>query len=498
MQAAHLVRRTGFGAAKRDVDQALFDGGAPAAAARLVAEAQATPIPEPPGWYRSQNRSGVQEVYDLQRSWFEAMRADGLVEKMTLFWHNHFVTQWSAVQGKTPRSVAHLTYDYYKLLRLNALGNVRTLIRSIGLNGSMLVYLDGDLNTQGQANENYGRELLELFSMGPAAPGGGANYTEEDVREVARALTGWVVASSNRAAFDPARHDAGQKTIFGRTGPWGYDDVIDLIFEERAEAVAHFICRKLYCFFVQSVPNEGVVAALAAELRAHDFELAPVVRTLLASAHFYAPSFIAGRIKSPVELLIGFLREAELAPNRELLENLREALTPTALSQELFNPPDVAGWRGLNPPGADGQPGHYTWLTTGTLPLRWDTLEGFLGGANGNAYDPVDLARKISDPSDPFRLPTDLAAAFLPVPLAEAGIHDIQEDFAGDPALPPPPEFLDGPAYAVNLTKLLLDGTPHYEWPRFAGEDRENEAEARQLLLRFLAYLLQLPEYQLT
>ena len=154
--------------------------------------------------------------------------------------------------------------------------------------------------------------------------------------------------------------------------------------------------------------------------------------------------------------------------------------------------------RASTPPGADGQPGHYTWLTTGTLPDRWDTLERFLFGANGNNYDPFTLAQKVSDPSDPFRLPSDLAETLLPVPLHEVGIFDVEENFGGDPALPPPREFLDGPGYAVNLSKILLNGSPHYEWPRFADGNPENEAEAREQLLRFLSYLVQLPEYQLT
>ena len=497
-RAAHLVRRTSFGAIKREVDRALNDGSATAATGRLVEAALSDPLPEAPSWYSHNGSTGTEEIYDLQRSWLEAMRAQGLIEKMTLFWHNHFVTQWAANQGKASNSVGHLTYDYYKLLRWHALGNFRTLVYNVGLNPAMLIYLDGFVNEKGQANENYGRELLELFTMGQYGPDGSENYTEQDIKETARALTGWIVNSSNRATLDPARQDRGSKTIMGRTDLFDYDGVIDLIFDVRASQIAHFVCRKLYSFFVQPIPDEGVVGELAQVFLANNFEIAPVVETLLASAHFYEETFIAGRIKSPVELLIGFLREAEVTPNRALLDNLREMLTPTALNQELFNPPNVAGWPGINPPGADGQPGHYAWLSTGTLPDRWDTLERFLFGENGNIYDPFTLAQKVSDPSDPFRLPTDLAQTLLPVPLDEVGIFDIEEDFGGDPALPPPQEFLNGPRHAVNLSKILLNGSPHYEWPRFTENNPENEEEAREQLLRFLSYLIQLPEYQLT
>ena len=496
--AAHLVRRTSFGAIKREVDRARNDGSVAAAVSRIVATAQSDPIPEAPSWYNGNGSTGTAEIYALQLTWLEAMRTNGFIEKMTLFWHNHFVTQWAVNEGKASNSAGHLTYDYYKLLRLHALGNFRTLVYNIGLNPAMLIYLDGFVNEAGQANENYARELLELFTMGQYGPGDTENYAEQDIKELARALTGWVVTRSNQASFDPARHDRGSKTILGQSDLFGYDEVVDLLFETRAAQIAHFVCRKLYCFFVQARPDEGIVAAMAQVFQTNNFEIAPVLEALLTSAHFYQDAFIAGRIKSPIELLVGFLREAEVTPNQDLLDNLREVLTPTALNHELFNPPNVAGWPGLNPPAADGQPGHYAWLSTSTLPDRWDTLQRFLFGANGNTYDPFTLAQKISDPSDPFRLPTDLAATLIPVPLDEAGIPDVEEDFGGDPDLPPPQAFLEGPAYAINLAKIMLNGSPHYEWPRFSDQNPENEAEAREQLLRFLSFLIQLPEYQLT
>lgn len=497
-RAAHLVRRTGFGASKRDVDRAFNDGSATAAVARLVETAATDPIPEAPQWYQRGGGTGVQEMYDLQRRWFEAMRTKGLVEKMTLFWHNHFSTQWSVNEGKTNASIAHLSYDHYKLLRLHALGNFKTLVRNVGLNPAMLVYLDGYVNKKGQANENYAREVCELFTMGQYDAANNPNYTEDDIKEIARAFTGWVVGSDNRASFDPSQHDRGNKTIFGQTDTFDYDGVIDLLFALRGPQTARFICRKIYCFFVQAMPDKSVISELAEVFLANQFEIAPVLQTLLGSSHFYDDTFVASRIKSPVEMLIGFLREAEVTPNTELLENMREVLTPTALNQELFNPPNVAGWPGLNPPDADNRPGHYAWLTTGTLPSRWETAGRFLYNENNNNYDPFVLAQKISDPSDPLRLATDLAETLLPVPLGEAGIHQIEESFGGNPDIPLPPDFLSGPAYSINLAKILLNGSPYYEWPRFSEQEPENVDEARHLLRQFIDYLIQLPEYQLT
>lgn len=492
--AAHLVRRTGFGARKRDVDAAIADGTPARAADRLLREALAVPLPEPPGWVSGgSGPSEIERVYEVQRGWFEAMRVGGLGEKMTLFLHNLLATQ----HPKHGRGA--LAWHHLDLLRRFSLGNFRTLVGRIGQDPAMLIYLDGALNRKGAANENYARELLELFTMGQTGPDGAPNYTETDVKEIARALTGWSVNAQGRATFDLAQHDRGSKTFFGRTGAWGYDDVVRIVFEARPRAIAYFVCRKLYCFFVEARPHAETVDMLAGVFVANNFEIAPVVRALLVSERFFAPGVVGAKLKSPVELLVGLLREAEIAPTAALYEAMRVELEPTGLGMELLNPPNVAGWPGLNPPGSDGLPGHYTWLTTSTLPERWRLAERLLTGAMGAAHDPLDLARKASDPADPYTLPADLARVFLPVPLGEAGIRNVAEPFGGNTMRPPPDAFLAGPAHAVNLSKLLLDGTPHYEWAAQAtGTNAAGLAAARRLLTGYLVYLTQLPEYQLT
>lgn len=496
-RAAHLVRRTGFGAVKRDVDLALNDGGATAAAERLIAEAKAQPLPDPPLWYsRNTSSSEIEKIYDIQRAWFESMRTGALREKMTLFWHNHFVTEYLAIQTKAPGSPPHLCYDYLTLLRKHALGNFKSFVHAVGLNPAMLVYLDGYVSEKNHANENYGRELLELFTMGQFDADGRPNYTEQDIKELARALTGWVVTGDGKAAFDPERHDAGSKSFLGRTGTYGYDQAVDVVFEARAEAIATYVCRKLYCFFVAAQPDPEIVEALAAQFVSGGFEIAPVVETLLSSEHFYDDTFAASRIKSPLELLIGFLREAELAPTTDMLEELRVRLAK--LNQEVLNPPNVAGWPGLNPPGSDGAPGHRAWLTTSTLPDRWAALEGFIHGAAGPAYDPVQLAAKISDPSNPYRFPTDIAETFLAVPLEHAAIRGSDDPVPGSDRVPLPTSFAEGPAHSINLTKILLGSVPHYDWPYFTTIDEARQNGALTLMRGFVSYLVQLPEYQLT
>ncbi len=494
LAAAHLIRRTGMGARKREVDAALADGSQTAAAARLVREAKAAPRPPRPS---GSSGTDVESVYAIQRHWYEQMlTGDGLREKMTLWLHNLLVVQY-ADAGMAPA-----TWPYLDLLRKRALGNYRTLIDEMGREPAMLYYLNGDGSRGDLAsqppNENYARELMELFTLGQTARDGSANYTEADVKAAARALSGWQVTTRNgapRATFDARRHDGGSKTFLGQTGTWGYDDIVRILFEQRAPQIADFVMGKLYAFFVQAVPDQAFVGQLAQTFQSGGWELGPVVEQLLASDHFYRDGLRAARVKSPVELVVGLLREAEIPAPQSRLENVRVALEPARLGHELLNPPNVAGWPGLNPPGSDGTPGHHTWLTTSTLPTRWNLARTLLQSAD---FDPFELARKVSDPSNPFGLPTDLARLLLPTPLAESSIREVSTDFGGDPSRPPPQAFLDGPGYAVNLAKIMLDGSPWYEWPNFSDDNPLNVGAAKSNLRTFLAYLVELPEYQLT
>ena len=496
--ARHLVSRSNFGALKRDVDNAYNDGSASAAATLIVDEAASIPLPEPPQWYNGNGSTGVSEIYDIQTGWLEAMRTLGFIEKMTLFWHNHLPTGWPAVDGKTSYSIGHLTYEYYKFLRLNALGNVQDMIRGIGKNAAMHYYLDGYLNEAGAANENFARELLELFTMSQYNAVGAENYSENDIKEIAKALTGWTVNSNRVVVFNSNRYDGSVKSFWGQSGNFGYDDVIDIVFAQRGAQSAHYICRKLYTFFVHAVPDEAIVAELASDLVAQGFEILPVVKKLLSSEHFYRDDFIGARIKSPIEYIIGFLREAEVNPTAEMLDRVRDAITPANLGQEALNPPNVAGWPGVNPPDASGNPGHHTWLTTSSLPERWQVLNDIVYDRFGAEYDPIDLAFKISDPSDPFSIAIDVAETIMPLALDEIGIREVEEPFGGNPDIPVPDQVLNGEPHVRNLSKILLDGSPFYEWPFIEDEESAGIDDARKFVRAFIAYLVQLPAYQLT
>ncbi|GIV60540.1 MAG: hypothetical protein KatS3mg043_1629 [Rhodothermaceae bacterium] len=276
--------------------------------------------------------------------------------------------------------------------------------------------------------------------------------------------------------------------------------VVDLLFEKRARQTAHYVCRKLYTYFVQAgCPDEAIVAGLAETFLAHDFEIAPVVKQLLKSAHFYEGRLHRGPHQEPRRVrhrpVAGNRGGAHAGPARERPGGAGAAVAGPGAVQ----PAQRGGVaRGSTRPDAGGLPGHYAWLTNTTLPERWAFAADLIYGTLGAAYDPVELAMKLSDPSDPFALAVDLAETMIPVPLEQTGIREVSEDFAGMEAHPLPPEAQQAPAYVLNLTKLLLDGLPHYGWPVLTDPGAPQATDARTLLRAYLAYLVQLPAYQLT
>ena len=453
-RAAHLVRRLAFGVAVPDLGEALLRSPADAVAF-FVQQALDRPLPDTPAWYDSQpsGNQNVEWLYEWQEGWYAEMRAGGLREKMTLFWHDHFAAE-ANVYGLAPYAYQYLTH-----LRTHALGDFRTLLDGVGTLPAMLIYLDGRSNVVGDPNENYARELCELFTMGILGPSGSPNYTQDDVANLARALTGWTVTEATlSASFDPARHDDGDKTIFGQTGQWGYDDVLDLVFAQRSRSTAQHLCRKLYAWFVYGVPNEAIVDQLADHLIANDWNLAPTLRLLLSSAHFFDEAFIGARIKDPSEFLVGLVREFGIQPSGDLWARFREL--GFMLGQELLNPPNVAGWTGYR-----------TWITTGTVPERQIvTGRALFGGGPFDEYDPLPLLDQITDATNVYAVAEDLPAFLLPA-----------ADF-------------DEAAQAYHV-ELLLVGAPYYEWPYLV---QSNPETARERLRTLLNHLVSLPEFQLT
>ena len=275
-------------------------------------------------------RSNAIETQRLAVWWAERMLVTRrpLEEKLTLFWHGHFAT------GNTKVRDTRMMLRQNEMLRANAAASFRDLLAGILTDPAMLVYLDNGENRKGHPNENFGRELLELFTMGVG------NYTEQDIREASRAFTGWT-NDALEFRFDAATHDDGDKTFLGRTGALNGDDIIDIILD--TPVTADYISAKLYRFFVREDLDEQTRLALGATFRDGGYELKPWLRRVFLSRDFYSPASYATQVKSPVHLVVSTYRKLGL---RELPTIPDFGRLTARLGQTLFSPPNVAGWAG--------------------------------------------------------------------------------------------------------------------------------------------------------
>ena len=486
-QAYHLLRRTQFGAGHADV-QAIVGQPADQVVNQIIDQAVNTPQPADPSWYNEYltDAYDFEEYLQISNGWFfetaagvfEHSARNGLGERMLLFWHNHFVTAYYESGQQGPFLIR-----YVQALRNHAFGNFKDFVSAVGLLHQMLYYLDGVSNEVGAPNENYARELLELFTMGILASDGTPNYSELDITEIARALTGYHIEYGDPTytiRFEEPRFDNGTKTFFGRTGSWGYDDVIDILFEERGAQIAYYICEKLYRYFIYAEPQPQIVQELAQHFQNNNFELRPVLTRLLQSQHFYEEGAIGARIKSPAELFAGLLREVELDnPDGEL--HMEMVFSSLFNGQWIFQPPNVAGW-----------PGHRTWISTASIPSRWGSTSymlmrsGFYSDQAINQF--VRTIHNADDGLAVFRLPVRLVEHMIAAEVQTLSIETIGAPWAG--GLPIPDEIEQEPAYVHNLTKRMLSGIPWYEWDL-------NTDQAMYALRSFMTYITELPEYQL-
>ena len=296
-------------------------------------------------------RSNAVETQRLATWWGERMLVTErpLEEKLTLFWHGHFAT------GNTKVRDARMMHQQIEMLRADANGNFRDLLFGILTDPAMLVYLDNGENVKDHPNENFGRELLELFSLGVG------NYTETDIREAARAFTGWT-NDVLEFKFDAGQHDFAEKTFLGHTGDFDGDDIIDIILQQ--DAAAEFMTAKLYRYFVRDEIDEAVREDLAATFRDAEYALRPLLRRMFLSRDFYSQASYATQIKSPVHLVVSTYRKLGLTE----LPTIPDFNRLTAgLGQTLFNPPNVAGWAGGR-----------TWVTPATLLQRGNLFRDVL------------------------------------------------------------------------------------------------------------------------
>jgi len=290
-----------------------------------------------------------------------------LEEKLTLFWHGHFATGENKVRDY------RMMIRQNEMLRARASGAFRDLLVGILKDPAMLVYLDNGENVKKHPNENFGRELLELFTMGVG------NYTERDVREAARAFTGWtndVLAFR----FDADQHDFGQKTFLGRTGTFDGEDIIDAILAQ--PVTAEFVAAKVYRFFVRDEIAGPVKADLGRTYRDSGYQMKPLLKRIFLSKDFYSPSAFATQIKSPVHLVVSTYRKMSLGQVPTIPDFGRMT---SGLGQSLFDPPNVAGWAGGR-----------TWITPSTLLNRGNLFRSVLF-PDVKGFRPPDRAMSATD-----------------------------------------------------------------------------------------------------
>lgn len=515
-QARHLLNRAMFGPTHNQILQAVQDG----LSGTLTKLFQTTSEPSPPINYNFSNdpacpvgQSWVNAVFNPLITDLDSSRRISLAawqiglllnegvsirEKMTLFWYNHFVTE-TVFDSR-------VVYNNIKLYRQNALGNFKDFTKKVTIDPCMLRYLNGNQNTKKAPNENYARELLELFTIGKGplvAPGDYSTFTEKDVEEMAKILTGWVDFTNESdpttkvsSIFLSVNHNIETKTLSHRfnntqipnAGSQEYANLIDVIFQQ--PEVAKFISRKLYRWFVyyaiDDTIEQNVIQPMADLLIQSDFEIKPVVEALLKSEHFFDSEISGCMIKSPTDYLIGSLKmfSLPLPTSGDYVKQYKTWETIFGycyvLQQAYFFAPNVAGWK----PYYQSPSYYQLWINSVTLPIRIRIMEALTTvGApiNGVTYkvDVIKLAKLSSDPTDPTVLINDIATILYPRVLSAA--------------------------QKVFLKKVLLpNGLPDYIWTALWADYTNNPndptklAPVEQLLKGLLYTMCDFSEFQLS
>ena len=512
----HLLRRTLFGATKSDMSY--FAGKS---LVQVVDELlnPTAPLPAPPvkeyvvaattlvpdnniaagsTWVNDINNDGTIASYrraSFKKWWIGNMinQDRSIREKMTLFWHNHFATETNDIGN------AQYVYKHHDLLRNSALGNFKTLTRNITFDPAMLVYLNGQYNTAAAPDENYAREIQELFCCGK---GPNSLYTEADVKAAAKVLTGWLNnATTLTPYFTASRHDATNKTfsafynntvITGRNTAAGatqeIDDLLNMIFAN-AE-VAKYICRRLYRWFVyydiDDTVEQNIITPLANVLRANNYEVKPVLDLLLKSEHFFDVLSRGCIIKSPADLVIGFCRESEIVfqPDTDYFTNYGfynyMVSWLSNMQQNIGDPPDVSGWKAYYQ-----EPQFYEiWINSDTLPKRnqfTDTMlvSGYTYNSKKIMLDPLAYATTFNNPGDPNAFIAELTERLLGLDISAASKAQLKKDI-----------LLSGQSTDIYWTQAwdLYISTP---------TNTANTTSVRTKIRDLIKYLMNLAEYQL-
>ena len=517
-QAAHLLRRTIYGPNQEAIQWAV-ENGLNATLEKLFEE---LPLPSPPLNYKYNDdlavsvgsswvsapysRNGLNDELGYRNrsllAWTIGLTMQegiSIREKLTLFWHNHFAIN----SVNDPKYL----YRYSNLLRQYALGNFRDLTKAITVDPAMLFFLNGNVNRKLAPNENYARELLELFTIGKGpliGPGDYTNYTEEDVREMAKILTGWRDSGFTldrtdgmiEVTFQPSEHNEGIKTlsyhfdnaVIDDKGAEEYKYLIDIIFGQFE--VARFISRKLYQWFVYYEIDESVEAEVIQPMAwiifDNDFEIKPGLIALLGSEHFFDNENVGSMIKNPLDFVISAMKILGVKVSDNLDEMYdswyRLAQLLDGLQMKHYDIPQVAGWLAYY-----RHPLFYrNWINATTLPRRNSILEDLLAGgvfpfeANGSPMkvDILSFFASIGNPLDPNELINKTAALLFPKPLP--------------------------PNRVASLKQILLPGLPDYEWGVEFGTylDNPNNSDLASSvttkLTRLLLAMLKMPHFNLS
>lgn len=516
-EVIHLLKRTMFGARLSDIEHFLTLSADDAVDELLNIT---TPLPAPPlkdydaaeavqpdtnvnawtSWVDDPNTDediGRLRTSSFKRWWVGVLlnQPRNIQEKMALFWHNHFATEMKSTGN------GRYVYKHHSLLRSNCLGNFKTLAKAISIDPLMLVYQNGEHNTKGQPDENFARELQELFTLGKE---NNPNYTEDDVKAAARVLTGW---RNNNATtepyFDALRHDTGNKqfssfynntVIAGRVGDTAgeeeLDDLINMIFEKKQEA-SRYIVKELYKWFVyyevDAAADANVIEPLAQLLQNSNWEIKPVLSALLKSEHFFDPLNQACLIKSPVDFAIGLCREMNVQfPDASSYQAAYGAWDLIyyqlyLMQQAIGDPPSVSGW-----PAYYQIPSfHELWISNDTYPRRTQFTDSMVYlGFSRNEFDlivdTIGFAKSLSNPGDPNVLLADSLDILYRMPLSETVRQQLKQDI------------------------LLTGQTNDYYWTNAWNTYIANPTDMMAYqtihtrLSELYKYLLALPEYHLS
>ncbi len=518
-EAAHLLRRTLFGPTLKQITAATNKG-----LSQTVSDLFKTYTVDPPLNYEnldsnvnvgqtwvgkplpsSQLSKVVQSRYRSLRSWLveRTILHDSLsvVEKMSLFWQNHFSCDY-------PSSDPQGGYEYLMLLRNNCLGNFKQLVKDLTIHPLMLRFLDGRSSTKKHPNENYARELFELYTIGKGpqiANGDYTHYTEHDILEAAKILTGWRFKNYRANSlplissyFTESRHDNSDKTLSEKFGnkiivgnnAQEYSDLIDVIFQQ--DQVARFICKKLYQWFVKAEVDSTIVEAMAQTMIANNYEIAPVLTELFLSNHLYDITNRGTTIKNPIELVASLYKSTNSSlsalnysteANYRILYSLYYYLRNSGM--DYFQPPNVAGWTAyyLEPSFSE------LWINSSLLLNRFkisDTVtlyKGYNNSPKNDSWYKLDLLGflnqidQFSDASNAEKLIDQLEILFCCKPLE---INQRKE-----------------------LKNTLTDGLPDFEWTAEFNDYMANPNDAtysdpvEKRIKLVLAQLFHMPEFQI-